>query len=276
MDSAARNLEGPEPVTPKKEVLSPRPDPANEARHLQWAPGRKEPAPRFPINLQVILRWGGVDRRRTAVDISDEGMFVESPDHQPVGEMVQISLRLRSGDGVRLLCSVERVVSPEEAAFCGGMPGMGLRFFLMDARLKETWRAYLHELETGNAPMPPDPDRCEHLKDAPRKLTRREQPRREGRFRVRVKSKWRLREFWTGDVSSGGLFIGTDKPLDPGSRVDLFVVHPVTQREIALEAVVRWTRSRKQAVSGPPGMGVQLVTGDDADQDAFLQFINEG
>ncbi len=276
MDAAARKLVDEVQHASAKEVLPPQPDPANEPRHLQWAPGRKEPQPRFPINLQVALRWGGVDRRRTAVDISDEGMFVESPDHQPVGEMVQLNLRLGTGDGVRLLCSVERVVTPDEAAFCGGMPGMGLRFFLMDARLQQTWRDYLVQLESGKAPMAPDPERSEHLKDAPRKLTRREQPRREGRFRVRVKSKWRLREFWTGDVSSGGLFIGTDKPLDPGSRVDLFVVHPVTQREIALEAVVRWTRSRKQAVSGPPGMGVQLVTDSDADHDAFLHFINEG
>ncbi len=260
-----------------EERLPPQPDPQIEPRHLQVAPGpNMEPAPHFKVHLPVTLCWGGLDRRRTAVDVSKEGIFVETPDYRAVSDMVQIVVRLPGGDSLRVLCSVERVVAPEEAAFCGGMPGMGLRFFLMDARMRKSWDRYLDDIARGADPFAPDPDLPEHLGEVPLELTRRRAPRREGHFRVRVKGLLRDKEFLTEDISEGGLFIATDKPSNPGTRLHLFVVHPLTQREIALEAIVRWTRSRKLADGGAPGMGVQIVTESEADQQAFLAFLNEG
>lgn len=259
------------------ERLPPQPDPEDEPRHLQVAPAPEmEPAPRFAVHLPVTLCWGGIDRRRTAVDVSREGLFVETPDYRAVGDMVQIVVRLPRGESLRVLCSVERVVAPEEAAFCGGMPGMGLRFFLMDASMKRGWIGYLDDLARGTSPFAPDPSRTEHLGDVPLELTRRRAPRRGGKFRVRVKGLLRDKEFVTEDISGGGLFIATEKPLSPGTRVNLFVVHPLTQREIALEAVVRWTRSRSGPEAGGPGMGVQIVTETDEQAEQFLHFLNEG
>ncbi len=189
--------------------------------------------------------------------------------------MVQMVVRLPRGDTLRVLCSVERVIAPEEAAFCGGMPGMGLRFFLMDARMRSSWEGYLDDLARGASPFAPDPERTEHLGEVPLELTRRRAPRRDGHFRVRVKGLLRDREFLTEDISSGGLFIASEKPSQPGTRLDLFVVHPLTQREIALEAIVRWTRSARP--DGPAaGMGVQIVNESAEEADAFLRFLNEG
>ncbi len=257
--------------------LPPQPDPEDEPRHLQMAPAPEmEPAPRFAVHLPVTLCWGGLDRRRTAVDVSKEGLFVETPDYRAVGDMVQMVVRLPRGDSLRVLCSVERVVAPEEAAFCGGMPGMGLRFFLMDARMRGSWDGYLDDLARGTSPFAPDPERPEHMGEVPLELTRRRAPRRGGQFRVRVKGLLRDKEFVTEDISSGGLFIATDKPANPGTRLGLFVVHPLTQREIALEAMVRWTRGSKNIAGEPPGMGVQIINDSPEDAELFLRFLNEG
>ena len=229
----------------------------DEPYHLQVAPGNGVvPCERYPVDLHVTLRWAGRDRRR----------------HVPVGELIQIVSVLPGGPVLRGLCTVERVVSPGEAAFCGGMPGMGLRFFLMDSTLKAKWAMYLQQLSTGTLPAPPDPERREHLPEEQMvKLTRRGGPRKLGRFRVRMRTEGSLRDFYTQNVSRGGMFIAHPKPLPKGDMLSLFIVHPVTGREFALQAEVRWTRKASKGVDS--GMGVQLV---DCSEDEFLQFVNGG
>lgn len=246
----------------------------SEPVHLQIAPGNGiVVCDRYPVNLPVTVRWGGRDRRRSAVDVSEEGIFVESPDQASAGELIQIVAVLPGGAVLRGLCNVERAVSPDEAAFCGGMPGMGLRFFLMDGGLKQRWSEYLRQLQDGTLPQPIDEERTEHYKDDPDaiQLTRRRQARKMGKFRVRMSSKGSLTDFYTQNVSRGGMFIAHPRPLDPGEVLSLYIVHPVTGREFALQAQVRWTR-QKSAVA-ESGMGVQLL---DCPEEEFVDFVNEG
>jgi hypothetical protein len=247
----------------------------SEPHHLQIAPGNGVvPCGRYPVNLAVTVRWGGRDRRRSAVDVSAEGMFVESPDQPPPGQLIQIVAVLPGGTVMRGLCAVERAVSPDEATFCGGMPGIGLRFLLMDGGLEKRWSAYLHQLYAGTLPEPEDElDRPEHRIDDPSaiKLTRRRQPRKLVRFRVRMNSKGSLRDFYTQNVSRGGMFIAHSRPLEPGAVLSLYVVHPVTGCEFALQAQVRW--NRKKSPFSDAGMGVQLL---DCPEEEFVDFINEG
>jgi uncharacterized protein (TIGR02266 family) len=247
-----------------------------EPRHLQLAPGDgQEPSPRWPVDLPVTLRWSGRDRRRSAVDVSTQGMFAESADHAKIGELVQVVVQMHDGGGaLRVLCTVERVVLPDEAAFCGGMPGMGLRFFLMDAAVRARWDEYLRHVERGTLPYPPDPKKCEHMKDVPLKLTRRGETRKPARFRVKLADRESLQEFHTKNVSRGGMFIGTAEPLDPGAKISLFVVHPVTGREYALEAQVRWVR--KDVRYEERGMGVQILGQEAETEEEFVRFMNEG
>jgi len=245
-----------------------------EPWHLQVAPGNGiVVCERYPVNLPVTVRWAGVDRRRSAVDVSEEGVFVESPDQAPAGELVQIVAVLPGGTVLRGLCTVERAVSPDEASFCGGMPGMGLRFFLMDGGLKKRWSEYLGHLQAGTLPQPVDEERSEHHKDDPDaiQLTRRRQARKFGKFRVRMSSQGSLQDFYTQNVSRGGMFIAHPRPLDPGEVLSLYIVHPVTGREFALQAQVRWTRAK--SAKSESGMGVQLL---DCPEEEFVDFVNEG
>lgn len=273
------DLDGPAPDEEvSTEVESPEPPvrsgaTTDEPYHLQVAPGNGvAPCARYPVDLHVTLRWAGRDRRRTAVDVSAEGLFVESPDHVAAGELIQIVSVLPGGPVLRGLCTVERVVSPGEAAFCGGMPGMGLRFFLMDSSLKAKWAMYVHQLAAGTLPEPADPERREHMPDVPRvTLTRRGGARKLGRFRVRMRTEGSLRDFFTQNVSRGGMFIAHPKPLPEGDMLSLFIVHPVTGREFALQAEVRWTQAEGNGLDS--GMGVKLI---DCSEDEFLEFVNVG
>ena len=248
----------------------------HDVQNLQFAPGNdvETICSPLPTTLSVCLRYNGRDHRRSAIDISVEGMFVESPDHLPPGELVQVLIALPDGNPLRALTTVERVVPPEEAAFCGGMPGMGLRFFMMDTRLRSRWEDYLEAVRTGATPKQPDPKATEHRVEDPVQLSRRGEHRKEGKFRVRIATKEKLAEFYTRDVSKGGMFLATTKVRPIGSRLRLAIKHPVSGREFPMEAEVRWVKE-----SGPQsewGMGVQLVGKNLKREEAFLRFINAG
>ena len=249
---------------------------ASPVQNLQRAPGNDGAAfcTPYPSSLPVCVRFGGRDRRRSAVDVSDEGMFVESPDHLPPGELVQVLIAIPGDSPLRALATVERVVSPDEAAFCGGMPGMGLRFFMMDARLSRRWAEYLEVLRAKTQPLPADPEASEHRRDAPVKLTRRDQTRKDGRFRVRAADAAGLQAIYTTNISRGGMFLATDELQPIGTRLRLAVEHPVTGREFPLEVEVRWVQAAGSA--GEQGIGVQLVSRDLKLEEAFLRFVNAG
>jgi uncharacterized protein (TIGR02266 family) len=81
--------------------------------------------------------------------------------------------------------------------------------------------------------------------------------------------------FYTGlslDVSTGGVFVATYQPLEPGTPVRLFFVLPEGQ-SVEVAGVVRWTR-----LSGgdtPPGMGVAFDEVTDEAQQAIERFCSQ-
>ena len=217
-----------------------------DVRNIQLAPGNDASTQRapYPSSLRVCVRHAGRDRRRSAVDVSEDGMFVESPDHVPPGEAVQIVIAMPEERNIRVLATVDRVVTPEEAAFCGGMPGMGLRFLMMSRRLSECWNTYLEQLAATTNPKRPDPAALEHRAEP--EGSRRVAPRNPGRFQVQILDENAQRTFFTRDVSPGGMFLATWDARDVGEKLRLVVSHPVSGREFPLAAEVRWIRT-----SGP-------------------------
>jgi Tfp pilus assembly protein PilZ len=229
----------------------------------------------YEVELEILVRHGGVERPRVAINVSGEGVFAESIDHLPIGELVQVVAVLPGGE-LSVLATVERVVLSEEAAFVGGIPGLGLRFLLMDRGLRRRWAAYLLEAELSGKALPGDPEAAEHRKEKALRLSRRDkhQQRRAGRLAVRIESEEKLVAFYTRNVSKTGMFIPTAEPLEPGTKLSLFVDHPVSGRALPLAGEVRWT-----CTDGPEskqGMGVMLMLAEDGDDDAFLRFVNQG
>ncbi len=243
--------------------------------NVQVAPddGSEECA-RFEVELDVLLRHDGVDRPRVAVSVSSGGVFAESVDHLPIGELVQLVAAIPGG-AMTALATVERVVLSEEAAFVGGIPGLGLRFFLMDDSLQVRWDEYLVGVNIKQVALPGDPDAAEHRRDVPLLLSRRSQkePRRGLRLALRVKDRDQLRALYTLNVSKSGMFVATTRPLPAGSKLELAVIHPITEREYPLEGLVRWVCDAGD--ESEQGMGLELLF-PDGSENAFLRFVNEG
>jgi len=244
--------------------------------NIQVAPDDgSEQCSRFGVELDVLLRYRGVDRPRVVVNASGEGVFAESIDHFPIGELVQLVLMLPD-EALRVLATVERIVLSEEASFVGGLPGLGLRFFLMDTELRARWEAYLLRAQTDGEALPPDPEAAEHRRDEMLMLSRRgkQQTRRRGRLALRIESEEKLLALYTRNVSKMGMFIPTTRPMEKGSTLSMFVTHPVSGREFSIDAEVRWVCN-----AGPEaehGMGVMLLLPGGVSDEHFLRFVNEG
>jgi hypothetical protein len=240
---------------------------------LQMAPRPAvEPSWTVALQLPTLLRFGGQDRRRTVICASREGVFVDSPDHASLGDLVQLVLLAGDGGPLRVLASVERIVLAEEAAFCGGPPGMGLRFVLLDRRLAERWGEFLDAVrERGAEPSLSPPDAVEHARPVPMQLTRREHTRRDIALRVTLRHGDTDVVRWTRDVSHGGLFLSLPDPPEPGHDVELHVRHPVSGRTLRMRGVVRWRRADGPAALR--GAGIAFVGESD---EAFLRFVNQG
>ncbi len=244
--------------------------------NIQRAPDNEGPVASYRVGLSTVLRFGGRDRPRTATAASHGGIFVESPDALPIGELVLALITLGKGDGeIRALMTVERVVLPAESAFCGGLPGMGLRFFLTDDMLRRRWSKYVDRLDAAGNPRLVDPRAIEHRR-GPLRLPgnpRRTAPRRHARFRVRL-AEGEMASFYTRNIGKGGMFIATTELQARGTRIQLDVRHPISREVFQIPAEVRWVADK-----GPKeewGMGVAFRSPQPGDEEAFLRFVNSG
>ena len=108
--------------------------------------------------------------------------------------------------------------------------------------------------------------------------------RREARAPIELKVEYkRLNTFfydYTKNISKGGTFIKTDKPLGVGTVFVFKLMIPNQQEPVALRGEVRWVVKEGEPlppqVSGPhePGMGIKFVY-DSPEQRAALEQIVE-
>jgi uncharacterized protein (TIGR02266 family) len=205
---------------------------------------------------------------------------VESPDVLPAGEAAKVTLSMPEGGAFVVLATVRHAVTPTEAAFFDGVPGMRLEFLLLEGEVLERWGAFLEQVAKGALPLtpvaapPPSTEKREPPPDVQLKEGRRSAPRRDARFRVRLRDEGALNEFYTRNISRGGMFLVTNKLLPTGSKLELLVVHPVTGREFALEARVRWTAN--EGGDDDHGMGVALVPRTLDQEEEFIDFMHQG
>ncbi len=65
----------------------------------------------------------------------------------------------------------------------------------------------------------------------------------------------------TINISAGGVFVATDKPVSVGDQLKLELTLPDSKESISLDSKVRWVRRRRVAGrrDRPAGMGLQFV-----------------
>ncbi len=109
---------------------------------------------------------------------------------------------------------------------------------------------------------PTEPDSAEA------EAERRDDPRAPITLRVDYK---RLNTFfadYTKNISTGGTFIRTTRPLPIGTEFKFVLALPTdASTEVALRGVVKWITSEEDASEEhPAGMGIQFVFADDAER----------
>jgi type IV pilus assembly protein PilZ len=81
---------------------------------------------------------------------------------------------------------------------------------------------------------------------------------------------------YTKNISKGGTFIRTDKPLDVGTEFVFALAVPGVMAPLRLLGKVRWVvRPEADADDGPPGMGIEFLYQSDADRRAVSDVVEE-
>jgi len=221
---------------------------------------------RIDCSLVVQLK----DRRGTSElmtsDISRHGVFVLTDSPKNERELVQLTFQLGAFGSVEVIGKVARRVLPAEADE-KHPPGMGVEFFALSAEDKNRWDDFVLKLQEGAAEAPPDGE----AKAPP---IRRRHPRHIGCFLVQLRDKQRMREFYTRDISTGGMFLRTPSPGQVSEDVRLVLVHPETKEEFPLAG--RVVREVSEGPLEERGVGIAFEELDEERETALLAFIETG
>ena len=82
--------------------------------------------------------------------------------------------------------------------------------------------------------------------------------------------------FYTGllkDISSGGLFIATDKDHNVGDNISLQLNLPGTSDPLQVTGVIKWLRGEYVSEELPEGVGVELTDLDPEVRKAINQYL---
>jgi uncharacterized protein (TIGR02266 family) len=90
--------------------------------------------------------------------------------------------------------------------------------------------------------------------------------RKQARFRKKYKITFPTSKAFLGcylsDISTGGVFIKTDRPLSQGEKVHLRLSLPDGEKELETSGEVAWCRAAEQATPEekcPAGMGIKFL-----------------
>jgi uncharacterized protein (TIGR02266 family) len=81
---------------------------------------------------------------------------------------------------------------------------------------------------------------------------------------------------YLNDVGTGGLFIKTKAPFDPGEQFNLRVVLPFIEEECEVFCEVAWIRKEEDITpqaKSPPGMGLKFVNPTKKVSEKFLSIL---
>jgi len=91
---------------------------------------------------------------------------------------------------------------------------------------------------------------------------------------VRLRDRERMRDFYTHDISTGGMFLKTPLLKEHGEDLDIVLIHPETKEEFPLEArVVRVVNSMNREQKG---MAVEFLDVSEEKKKSLREFIETG
>ncbi len=193
-------------------------------------------------------------------DLSKGGIFLTTPDPLPEGSEIRLLLYLPdSSKEVKVLGKVIHTINSEGGRQRGQEPGMGIEFIDFSPSSRREVSEYIDGLLA--------------KKDIVIEK-RRQHPRFDARIKVGFKS---IRDFlweYSEDISKGGIFIKTTKPMPLESIVQLKLYLPGKSREISVVGEVIYVVKEGEPQK-TPGMGLQLIDFDKEGKKEIDEYLEE-
>ena len=105
---------------------------------------------------------------------------------------------------------------------------------------------------------------------------KRTEPRPVKALTLEFKDRQTFLKAYTGNLSSGGLFIQTEKPLPSGHNFPLNLQLPGMQDPLLIKCQVAWFRKPENCSAGQfPGMGVKFTRISKKDYQVLKEFISK-
>lgn len=182
---------------------------------------------RYPVSLQVTITAGKKSSRNEATDVSFGGIFVRTDSPPALRNLVRIDLELPSDQKpIQLLGMAVYVARPGNP---GGRPaGAGVQFFGIDQVTRDRWERYVGRLRVarGGSAAGTTAVRLHIPERAPKP-----------ELRLNAPSVQALHTAIFGGPD-GVIAIPSSLDLAPDSTIQLILVHPSSQRQHVLPAVV--------------------------------------
>ena len=216
------------------------------------AEARRHPRIKCEIPVRLVRAQGILELR--SVDVSREGLMVLSDVKPRPREVIKLVVFPPKGPPIKAMALVARLIP-------GPPPGLGLQFFSLASEDRERWEEFLRELEP--------------TLDEEKIFTPHRYPPAKSLYVLRPPNAGALLAFAEQDIKSGTLHLAApDEPVDVGDRVNIFLVHPITEEEYELcGEVIRVTAA---AGDRPEGIGVELVDQGPNLQDGLAKFVETG
>jgi type IV pilus assembly protein PilZ len=107
-------------------------------------------------------------------------------------------------------------------------------------------------------------------------FTRRKEARTQKTLSLSFKEKESFIKAYSDNISGGGLFIRTKRPLEQGDPFSLKLQIPGMDEPLKINCEVCWSRPEsEEADNSPAGMGIQFMDMSEGDRETLDQFIKE-
>ena len=102
---------------------------------------------------------------------------------------------------------------------------------------------------------------------------RREDPRAEVNIEVRYRTAQEFLSAYSRNISGGGIFVRTAKPLPLNHGVHLRFTLPGISQRFEVDGIVVWSNPGVSRSSLPTGMGIKLVNLDPGSRQLIAEFV---
>ncbi len=198
----------------------------------------------------------------TTLNVSRNGIFVQDKGERPLNSLLRLLLHPPGEESaIELLGRVAWKGSVED------VKGVGVHFLKLDSDDRDRWIRFVSQVEALDALDP--------LAGAPEKkqTDRRSARRKMASFMVRFKTKARLDEFVSTNISSGGMFLETPVLKPEGEQVQIVIVHPDHDRDFEILAEITRVNPTKTE-SESKGMALKFLELTDETEKELREFLD--